>query len=450
MHSVTMYSKQIKGHSHVFKETVAVYRAVVDYLINVCIDHWAKITLIPGRLDRQRCVESFVHVTKYNPSVPYSDFDVRFYKLPSYLRRSAIMEAIGKVSSYMSHMQIWENTDRSSRGAQPGFPRAGFVFPCMYNGNMYEAEGQYFVRLKVYIHNTWDWITVPVRKSDADYIAHHCRSMKESTPTLRKRGKLWYLDFAYETKVELCETPVEEQTILAVDLGINNACTCSAMKADGTVIGRHFLSLPKENDCLNRRLARIKNAQRGGAKHMPRLWGAVKGINDRIAVLTAQFVIDTAVLYNTDVIVMEHLDTSDKKHGSKKQRLHFWCAQYVQAMVTGKAHRLGMRVSTVCAWSTSRLAFDGSGPVLRGRKSEKTAGNYSLCEFSSGKVYHCDLNATYNIGARYFVRAITKSLSATVRQLLEAKVPSAVKRSTCTLSTLISLNAVLSASAAAS
>ena len=59
-------------------------------------------------------------------------------------------------------------------------------------------------------------------------------------------------------------------------------------------------------------------------------------------------------------------------------------------------------------------------------------------------------NATYNIGARYFVRAITKSLSATVRQLLEAKVPSAVKRSTCTLSTLISLNAVLSASAAAS
>ena len=183
---------------------------------------------------------------------------------------------------------------------------------------------------------------------------------------------------------------------------------------------------------------------------MPRLWGAVKGINDRIAVLTAQFIIDTAVLYNTDVIVMEHLDTSDKKHGSKKQRLHFWCAQYVQSMVAGKAHRLGMRVSTVCAWGTSRLAFDGSGPVLRGRKSEKTAGNYSLCEFSSGKVYHCDLNATYNIGARYFVRAITKSLSATARQLLEAKVPSAVKRSTCTLSTLISLNAVLSASAAAS
>ena len=44
--------------------------------------------------------------------------------------------------------------------------------------------------------------------------------------------------------------------------------------------------------------------------------------------------------------------------------------------------------------------------------------------------------------------AHTKPLPATVRQLLEAKVPSAVKRSTCTLSTLISLNAVLAAYAA--
>ena len=86
--------------------------------------------------------------------------------------------------------------------------------------------------------------------------------------------------------------------------------------------------------------------------------------------------------------------------------------------------------------------------VLRGRESAKANGSYSVCEFRSGKVYNCDLNASYNIGARYFVRALTKPLPATVRQLLEAKVPSAVKRSTCTLSTLISLNAVLAAYAA--
>ena len=120
---------------------------------------------------------------------------------------------------------------------------------------------------------------------------------------------------------------------------------------------------------------------------------------------------------------------------------------YVQSMVTQKAHREGIRMSTVCAWNTSRLAFDGSGRVRRGRESERTGGNYSLCEFQSGKVYNCDLNASYNIGARYYVREIIKSLPATAGQQLEAKVPSAVKRSTCTLSTLISLNAVLTAAA---
>ena len=42
---------------------------------------------------------------------------------------------------------------------------------------------------------------------------------------------------------------------------------------------------------------------------------------------------------------------------------------------------------------------------------------------------------------------IIKSLPVTAKQQLEAKVPSAVKRSTCTLSTLISLHAVLYAAA---
>ena len=75
-----------------------------------------------------------------------------------------------------------------------------------------------------------------------------------------------------------------------------------------------------------------------------------------------------------------------------------------------------MRVSRICAWNTSRLAYDGSGAVLRDGK------NHSLCTFSTGKRYHCDLSASYNIGARYFIRELLKPLPATERSLLEAKV----------------------------
>ena len=143
---------------------------------------------------------------------------------------------------------------------------------------------------------------------------------------------------------------------------------------------------------------------------MPCLWSLEKGVNDDIAVKTAQFIVDTAVLYNAGTIVFEYLDLRGKKRGSKRQRLHMWKAQRVQVIVTDKAHTLSMRISRINAWNTSRLAFDGSGRVLRGSESTKTNNNYSLCEFPTGKVYHCDLNASYNIGARYFTSCLLEAL----------------------------------------
>ena len=183
---------------------------------------------------------------------------------------------------------------------------------------------------------------------------------------------------------------------------------------------------------------RIKKAQQLGNRKMPRLWAKAKGVNADIASKTAQFIIDTAAYYNVDCIVFEFLDLNKKKRGSKKQRLHMWKARAVQRIVTDKAHRLRMRISHVCAWNTSMLAFDGSGEVERG-----IDGNYSICRFPSGKIYNCDLSASYNIGARYFIREIVKSLPETVRLACEAKVPRIAKRSTCTFSDLISLNAEL-------
>ena len=183
----------------------------------------------------------------------------------------------------------------------------------------------------------------------------------------------------------------------------------------------------------------IDDKQQGNYK-TPRLWTKVKGINDDIAVKTATFIMEVAALYHSDVIVFEHLKLNGKVKGSKKQKLHLWKACYVQSMVEHKAHRSSMRISRINAWGTSRLAYDGSGIVERG-----IDGNYSICKFTTGKKYHCDLSATYNIGARYFIRELIKSLPERVRLDIEAKVPQCSKRSTCTFSTLLSLNAVLSA-----
>lgn len=437
MQIYTTYKVKIKHYNHIFKDTVAVYRNAVDYLIDVCDANWDELSKIDGSLNKQRYIETLVHATKDNP-VPMYDFDKKFYKMPSYLRRGAISEAIGKVSSYRSNLANWE---LNPNGKKPSIPKAGYVFPSMYRTVMYNQTDTYEAQIKVYIRNTWDWITVQLRKSDMDYIRRRCKERKQCAPTLQKRGKEWFLDFPFEENVKLCKTNIKDQTVVAVDLGINSAATISVMRSDGTILGRHFCKFPKETDHLTHSINRIKKAQQHGNFKTPRLWAKAKGINHDIAIKTANFIVDVAVLYNADTIVFEHLDRKGKLKGSKKQRLHMWRCKEVQSIVINKAHRLGMHISHICAWGTSKLAYDGSGYVSRGRNGG--FNTYELCRFSNGKVYNCDLSASYNIGARYLIRELLKSVPEKARLRIEAKVPQCSKRSTCTFSTLVSLNAVL-------
>ena len=432
----TTYSVKIKHYNHIFKDTLAKYRSAVDYLIGVCLDEWEAMSQLNGSNAIVRYTEILTHATKSNPNPKY-DFDRNFYKFPSYLRRAAIMDAYGHVSSYKSNLKRYPHPEKCA------LPNAGFTFPVMYHKECYmrDTDNPYKARIKVFVRNTWDWLDIELKKGDVDYILHHCANRKECSPSLVKRGKEYFLSFPFEEKVSLRNTDVREQIAVAVDLGINSACTCSVMRSSGTILDRRFLNLSKEEDSLRRTTNRIKKAQRMGAKRTPKLWAAAKGINDRIAVLTANFIMQIAVQWNADVIVFEHLDLQGKKSGaSKKLRLHLWKAQYVQSMVTIRAHRHGMRVNHVNAKWTSQLAYDGSGKVERDKR------NYSICKFQNGKIYNCDLSASYNIGARYFVKELIKPLRETVRFGISAKVPECAKRTTVTLATLINLNAVLAES----
>lgn len=445
MRILTSYSVRLAAVPVRLQDTLDRYRAAVDFFIRVMEAEWTRFAECNGNLDAVRLAERLCISTKTHPDIRY-DFSAEFYKFPSYMRRAAIAEAYGLVSSYRSNLAAWRAAPSASRGRRPGMPEAGFVCPAMYRDNSFVRTGTYTARIKVWVRNTWDWIDVALRKTDVDYILRHCASRRECVPTLRRRGKVWSLDFSFEEDVVLPEKKnIDNTRILSVDLGVNSACVCSAMNPDGTVTGRRFLRLPGENDRLERCLGRMRGAQQRGARRMPRLWAAARGTADDIAVKTAAFIIETAVLYNVDVIVLEALDTGGRKRGSKRQRLTLWKARYVQAMVGQKAHRLGMRVSRVCVRNTSRLAFDGSGAVRRGRESERTGGSWSVCEFTNGKVYNCDLNASYNIGARYYIREILREKSERTRSVLEAKVPAVSKRSTCTLSDLKDLRAALAA-----
>ena len=198
------------------------------------------------------------------------------------------------------------------------------------------------------------------------------------------------------------------------------------MKYDGTVLARKFIDFPSEKDHLYHALGRVRRFQREhGSRQSAGRWSYAKRLNEELAGKVAGAVTEFARANGADVIVFEYLDMHKKIHGGKKQKLHMWRKRDIQKRCMHQAHRCGIRVARVCARNTSAMAFDGSGRVNRDPK------NHRLCTFQNGKKYNCDLSASYNIGARYFIRELLKPLPETARSLLEAKVPAAKRRTSC-------------------
>lgn len=440
MNIFSSYKVKIKHYNHIFEQTVEIYRNAVSFFIDVCDKEWNTLESLKN-IERCSYIEKITLITKAHPNVKYN-FNERFYKMPTYLRRSAINTATGCYSSYYSNLKNWEE---NPIGDRPKLQLDRNVMPTLYKDRMYVRTDTNTARIKIFHKNDWVWLDVELNNQDVKYIQNHCKFKKEYVPTLKKQGKCWYLVFPFEDKVEFQKVDIQDQVICAVDLGLSNNATCSIMQSDGTVVGRKFVNLATEKDHLDKALNRVKKAQQNGARKCPTLWKHVNDLNTDISRKTAKEIIDFAVLYNADVIVFEHLDTQGKKKGKGKQKLALWRKQEIQKLVEHKAHILGMRISRICAWNTSKLAFDGSGKVERGTYIQNGVEkyNYSICTFQNGKQYHCDLNASYNIGARYFIRELLKSDSVMRRLPSQTKDSDYGTGTTRTLSTLIRLNADL-------
>jgi IS605 OrfB family transposase len=297
------------------------------------------------------------------------------------------------------------------------------------------------VKLKLFINNDWNWVSVKLKHTDIKSIQKHSQNAKMSCPTLEHKNKKWFLRFAFDENVVLNNTSVSDQKILSVDLGINTDATCSVMTLDGTILAREFINFASDKDHLYHTLNKIKKVQRkyGSGNNIQKLWRHAKFHSDELAKKVACAITKTAIKYGCDIIVFEYLEMNGKIKGSKKQKLAMWRKNAIQNVVTHKAHKAGIRVSHVNAWNTSRLAFDGSGTVKRGEYANLPT--YELCKFSNGKIYNCDLSASYNIGARYFIREAQKILPVRAWSDIVAKVPECQKRTQCTYATLLAINA---------
>jgi IS605 OrfB family transposase len=141
-------------------------------------------------------------------------------------------------------------------------------------------------------------------------------------------------------------------------------------------------------------------------------WRVVRNLTGEIAHRCSTKLVKLAVKHNCQAIVFEHLGrlkVPKDFYGAKRMRrkVHYWLQGRIQKYTKYKGHTNGIRFSRVLARGTSQYAYDGSGKVHR-------IGNQQIAVFCRGqKIYNADLNASYNIAARYWIREYlsnTKSL----------------------------------------
>ncbi|MEK5389648.1 transposase [Margalitia sp. FSL K6-0131] len=437
---------KITNHSTIFHRTLDIFNEALTFIMNVLDKEFADIdtfevkTIVPA-------VEKLIHITKSNPHPKYKEFDSHFYKFPSYFRRSAIASAFGKVKSYRSNLKNWKkekdmalSEGKTFKKKPPRLQLEHKEFPVFYQGNMFEKTSDSTARIKVFHQNDWVWVDIQFKQQDQ--YKRGVWNWKENNPQLVKVGKKFFLHISYESKATLSTTNIQDQKICAVDLGINNSAVCSVMDAKGTVLARKFINQPIEKDRLYTITNKLRKAQSvSGNITASNFWRRINGLQKHIVHHTSHEIVKFAKEHRCDVIVFEYLDQMKIPKGfwgAKKLRfkLRYWRKKGIQNKVEEMAHYLDMRMSKVNARNTSALAFDGSGKVERNPKK-------TLATFRTGKVYHADLSATYNIGARYFIRDIQKSTSEKKWLALQAKVPELSKRTEQTLSSFISLNDAL-------
>lgn len=452
---------KVTSHSDLFKPTLAIYRRFLGRYIKLIDEKWETF----GGLSASEAVkpaEAMTHATKNNPN-PSHELDgggSEFYKFPSYLRRAAIAEAHGIVSSHRSRLKNWqekktwaEHNKKKFFEHPPKLQIKNEAFPVFYKKEMFKdsvedvESKKATAKIKLYVNNDWVWVEIgySVRNFKSGQNLRF-ENMDRKNASLVQKGKKFFLHFPFETNVSLNSTPLQDQLVIGVDLGLTNSAVVSAVRPDGTVLGRRFINQPKEKDHLKRLLGKLAKAKRTtGISEKPNHWRRIDGIQDYIVQNTVDEIIRFANEYGATHIVMEHLGKMKVPkgfYGAKRLRfkLQFWSKLRVQDKLKAKAHEFGLRYSKVLARGTSMYAFDGSGIVERSARKD-------IATFSTGKRYHADLSASYNIASRYFLREILKPMPETARLQAEAKVPSLAARTAHTLSSLIKLHEVLSTTA---
>ncbi|MGL6344842.1 MAG: IS200/IS605 family accessory protein TnpB-related protein [Waterburya sp.] len=423
----------------ILEETVSIYRDMVRRLISIVNLRWKEIAIVEAQ---QRYVEQLFHQTSYNPNPKFARFfglGTKLYKFPSYLRRAAINDAIGHVSSFHSRYYDWQGGTRKRRTAKPpGLNTSCGVYPDLYKNQCIKIAANYqSAEIKVYKDKDWVWESIQIGSIAR---RHLIPGVKQLSPTLVVKNGAASLSVPYWIpSLKSSQT----DRYCGVDLGINTTAVCSIVNESGVVYARKFIHDGIALDKRDKHLARIsrrarltKKLHKGFAKVHYR---KAANISKNIANQTAKQIINFAIANNATTVVSENLRNwkpkGGKRKSSLKQRFHGWVKSAIVDRLEQLGQEYGIKIVSVYARGTSSFAYDGTGKVKRDQD------NYALGSFSTKKRYSIDLSASYNIAARHIAHKL--KLATKHGKLLASQNSGSKPRSWVSLSSLWSNPAMM-------
>ena len=146
-------------------QTVAEYRKFLRPLVLIINARWISLVNLTTK-KRVNLLEKLIHKTTKNPDPIHKYFQKviskypSFRKFPSYLRRAAIADAIGIVSSFQTRYRKWQSGIRKKRAARPPLLTAMCnSYPALYKGQQVRYHSNYTsVDIKIWSGSDWIWL----------------------------------------------------------------------------------------------------------------------------------------------------------------------------------------------------------------------------------------------------------------------------------------------------
>ncbi len=261
--------------------------------------------------------ESHTVKTKEHPSPWLTwNFSERFPDMPFLYRRSVIKDAIGKVRSYLSNLENWQQMGKKK--GKPGLPGAS-NHPTLYDGAFSLEVGaldqrEAFVRLKVYTGACWTWVNYPVAYNRYFEQRYTDAAWERQSPKLVLRAKTAELHVSQTKEVKakkIKESKLDPDLVtVAIDLNVKNLAVIT-VRQHGMMIETIFATDHGLDQRRYQQLKRISKKQWLSGKPIQgehsnqQLWQHIRRMNEDAAHKAACIIANVCAKYPGCVLLFE-------------------------------------------------------------------------------------------------------------------------------------------------